>query len=101
MRDRRRRGAASGAPVVVTGRRRPEIVAAPRPGADDRAPGDAGPLAGAIVRIAPVTTDAWKAPHWNPAATGRMAEIFREGAEDGHGRRWARSALRRPTGVGP
>jgi hypothetical protein len=53
-------------------------------------PGDAGALADAIVRIAPVTTDSptrrGRPALQPPADTIRVAEIFREAAEGGHGR---------------
>jgi glycosyltransferase involved in cell wall biosynthesis len=84
---------ASGAPVVVTDAGgAPEIVAHAAPGSGTTVPpGDAGALADAIVRIAPVTTDAatrkGRPALQPPAATGRVAEIFREAAERGHGRR--------------
>ena len=84
---------ASGAPVVVTDAGgAPEIVARAAPGSGSTVPpGNAGALADAIVRIAPVTTDAATRRGRNalqpPAETGRVAEIFREAAEVGHGRR--------------
>ena len=84
---------ASGAPVVVTDAGgAPEIVARAAPGSGSTVPpGDAGALADAIVRIAPVTTDAAtrrvRPALQPPAETGRVAEIFREAAEGGHGRR--------------
>jgi glycosyltransferase involved in cell wall biosynthesis len=84
---------ASGAPVVVTDAGgAPEIVARAAPGSGSTVPpGNAGALADAIVRIAPVTTDAATRRGRNalqpPAETGRVAEIFREAAEGGHGRR--------------
>ena len=84
---------ASGAPVVVTDAGgAPEIVARAAPGSGSTVPpGIAGALADAIVRIAPVTTDAATRRGRNalqpPAETGRVAEIFREAAEGGHGRR--------------
>ena len=83
----------SGAPVVVTDAGgAPEIVARAAPGSGTTVPpGDAGALADAIVRIAPVTTDAatrkGRPTLQPPAATGRVVEIFREAAERGHGRR--------------
>jgi len=82
---------ASGAPVVVTDAGgAPEIVARAAPGSGTTVPpGDAGALADAIVRIAPVTTRAAMRPlrpALQPAApTGRFAEIFREAAGGGHG----------------
>jgi glycosyltransferase involved in cell wall biosynthesis len=84
---------ASGSPVVVTDAGgAPEIVARAAPGSGTTVPpGDAGALADAIVRIAPVRTDGAKRRErpalQPPAATGRVAEIFREAADDGHGRR--------------
>ncbi len=84
---------ASGAPVVVTDAGgAPEIVARAAPGSGTTVPpGNAGALADAVVRIAPVTTDATtrrRRPALQPPAdTGRVAEIFREAAEGGHGRR--------------
>jgi len=83
----------SGTPVVVTDAGgAPEIVARAAPGGGTTVtPGDAGALADAIVRIAPVTTDAatrsGRPALQPPAAAGRFAEIFREAAEGGHGRR--------------
>jgi glycosyltransferase involved in cell wall biosynthesis len=84
---------ASGAPVVVTDAGgAPEIVVRAAPGSGTTVPpGNAGALADAIVRIAPVTTDGAtrRGRHalQPPAATGRVAEIFREAVERGHGRR--------------
>jgi glycosyltransferase involved in cell wall biosynthesis len=84
---------ASGAPVVVTDAGgAPEIVAHAAPGSGSTVPpGNAGALADAIVRIAPVTTDGatrrGRPALQPPAATGRVAEIFREAVERGHGRR--------------
>jgi glycosyltransferase involved in cell wall biosynthesis len=84
---------ASGAPVVVTDAGgAPEIVARAAPDSGTTAlPGDAAALADAIVRTAPVTTDAatrkGRPALQPPPDTGRIAEIFREAAEGGHGRR--------------
>jgi glycosyltransferase involved in cell wall biosynthesis len=84
---------ASGAPVVVTDAGgAPEIVARAAPGSGSTVPpGNPGALADAIVRIAPVTTDGAtrrvRPALQPPAETGRVAEIFREAAEVGHGRR--------------
>jgi glycosyltransferase involved in cell wall biosynthesis len=83
---------ASGAPVVVTDAGgAPEIVARAAPGSGTTVPpGDGAALADAIVRIAPVTTDAaarkGRPALQPPGDTGRMAEIFREAAEGGHRR---------------
>jgi glycosyltransferase involved in cell wall biosynthesis len=83
---------ASGASVVATDAGgAPEIVARAAPGSGTTVPpGDAGALADAIVRIAPGATDAAtrrRRPALQPPAdTGRVAEIFREAAERGHGR---------------
>ncbi|HEV8207187.1 MAG TPA: glycosyltransferase [Acidimicrobiia bacterium] len=82
---------ASGAPVVVTDAGgAPEIVARAAPGSGTTVPpGNAGALADAVVRIAPVTTDGanrrGRPALQPPADTGRVAEIFREAAEGGHG----------------
>jgi glycosyltransferase involved in cell wall biosynthesis len=84
---------ASGAPVVVTDAGgAPEIVARAAPGSGTTVPpGDGTALADAIVRIASVRTDAAarkERPALEPPGdTGRMAEILREAAEDGHRRR--------------
>jgi glycosyltransferase involved in cell wall biosynthesis len=84
---------ASGAPVVVTDAGgTPEIVARAAPGSGTTVPpGDSTALADAIVRIASVRTDAAarkERPALEPPGdTGRMAEILREAAEDGHRRR--------------
>jgi glycosyltransferase involved in cell wall biosynthesis len=84
---------ASGAPVVVTNAGgAPEIVARAAPGSGTTVPpGDAAALAGAIVRIAPMTTDSARRrlrPALQPAApSGRVAEIFREAAGGGHSAR--------------
>ncbi len=84
---------ASGAPVVVTDAGgAPEIVARAAPGSGTTVPpGDAGTLADAIARIAPATTDSesrrGRPALQPPADTARIAEIFLEAAEGGHGRR--------------
>ena len=84
---------ASGAPVVVTDAGgAPEIVARAAPGSGTTVPSrDGAALGDAIVRIAPVTTDAaarkGRPALQAPGDTGRMAEIFREAAEGGHRRR--------------
>src|SRR5262245_3963016 len=84
---------ASGTPVVVTDAGgAPEIVArAPAGSGTTVPPADAGALADAIVRLLPpATTGATRRErpaHRPPAATDRFAEIFREAAAGGHGRR--------------
>jgi glycosyltransferase involved in cell wall biosynthesis len=84
---------ASGAPVVVTDAGgAPEIVVrAPEGSGTTVPPADAGALADAIVRLLPPTT-AGAAREERPARQppgdpGRFAEIFRQAATGGHGRR--------------
>jgi glycosyltransferase involved in cell wall biosynthesis len=84
---------ASGAPVVVTDAGgAPEIVARATPGSGTTVrPADAGALADAIARRLPPATSTTerrgRPARQPPAAPGRYAEIFREAASGGHGRR--------------
>jgi glycosyltransferase involved in cell wall biosynthesis len=84
---------ASGTPVVVTdaGGAREIVARAPAGSGTTVPPADPGALADAIAGLLPPTTAAatrrQRSARQPPSATGRFAEIFREVATVGHGRR--------------